>query len=131
MKTQIFCTLVYCILAAATFSSCERIVVNSAENDELIASVSNLPGREPFKLIVPTIISKCAICHTHSAWYGFGETDYVTYDLITPGTYATSKMYHRLSNAKEGEGPHNMPQGGGASFTDAEITLLKTWIDGY
>lgn len=119
------------ILSFLILSSCERIVVNSSENDELIASVANLPGRENFKLIVNTIISKCASCHTHQAWYGYGETDYVTMDLITPGTYTTSKIYYRLSNSTEGDGPKNMPQGGGASFTDAEIEILKNWITNY
>lgn len=120
------------VLASFTFlTSCERIVTNSAENDELIASVATLPGRENFKAVVFTIVAKCANCHTHQAWYGYGETDYVAAGLISPANYASSKIYYRLSNATEGAGPHNMPQGGGAAFTDNEITLLKKWITEY
>jgi uncharacterized membrane protein len=120
--------VVFLFSTLGLFTSCDRIVTNSAENDELIASVANLQGSTDFKNIVYTIVGKCANCHTHEAWYGYNEDDYSAAGLVTFGNYPTSKLYFRLSNASEGQGPHNMPQGGGAAFTDDEISLLKTWI---
>ena len=118
-------------LAATSWISCARVVVNSAENDELIASVSNLQGGSNFKKIVPTIISKCASCHTHQAWYGYNETDYTANGYVTAGTPVSSKIYYRLSSTSDGAGPHNMPQGGAAAFTEEEVTLLSNWITNF
>lgn len=131
MNSQRFGMFIILLLTSVLISACSRVVVNSSENDELIASVANLPGRADFKAIVPTIISKCASCHTHQAWYGYAETDYFGAGLIIPGDYANSKLYYRLSTSTEGPGPKNMPQGGSAAFTESEITLLKTWITNY
>lgn len=110
---------------------CSRVVVNSAENDELIASIANLQGGPRFKAIVPAIIEKCANCHTHQAWYGYDEADYGADGLLVPGDVANSKMYFRLSTATQGPGPRNMPQGGSAAFTDSEMTALQDWIQNY
>ncbi len=118
-------------LSIFLFVSCDRVVVNSSENDELIASVADLPGGPEFKAIVPSIIQKCAGCHTHQAWYGFGEVDYLAAGLLVPGNYVTSKMYYRLSSSTEGGGPKNMPQSGLAAFSEEEVELMQNWITTY
>ena len=129
MKTQQILTVSFLFVSLLLLGSCDRIVVNSSENDELIASVSSLQGGLYFKAIVPTIVAKCANCHTHQAWYGYSEQNYRTANLIDPtGAYITSKIYYRLSTATEGAGPHNMPQGGGSAFTELEVQKLKDWI---
>jgi uncharacterized membrane protein len=107
---------------------CARVVVNSADNDELIASVSNLQGGANFKAAIPAVIAKCANCHTHQAWYGYDEVDYVSDGLVVPGDVAGSRLYFRLSTATQGPGPRNMPQGGGAAFTENELSLMTAWI---
>ncbi len=133
MKSQRAFSILLFLSLVLFASGCDRIVTNSSENDELIASVASLPGRPPFKdQLVYSIIAKCASCHTHQAWYGYGETDYATAGLIEiNGDYANSKMYYRLSTATDGPGPKNMPQGGGAAFSEEEVELMKTWISTY
>ena len=131
MKSQGVLTILLALVSILIFSSCERVVVNSSENDELIASVANLQGGAKFKAIVPVIISKCATCHTHQGWYGFNETDYSLNGLVTAGTPVSSKMYYRLSTATTGPGPRNMPQGGTAAFTEDEVALLEDWITNF
>ena len=121
----LFATL---LISLGILSSCERVVVNSSDNDELIASVSDLEGGIGFQQVAPYIIAKCATCHTHQAWYGYNENDYAAAGLVSGTDYVNSKMYYRLSTSTEGPGPHNMPQGGGAAFTDAEVELMKNWI---
>ena len=111
--------------------SCSPVVVNSAMNDKLIASVANLQGGTKFKLIVPTLIDKCASCHQHQSWYGFNETDYSAQGLVIQNDHLASKLYYRLSATSDGTGPHDMPQGGGAGFTETEVQLLVNWIDNF
>ena len=110
---------------------CSRLVVNSAENDELIASIAELQGGPQFKAVLPAIILKCANCHTHRAWFGYNEDDYANEGLIVGGDVANSKMYFRLSTATQGPGPRNMPQGGVAAFTEAETNAIAEWIQNY
>lgn len=131
MRIQYLASIFILFSSMALLNACDRVVVNSSENDELIASVSNLPGGSNFKAIVPTIISKCANCHTHQAWYGYGETDYQAAGLVSPGNYESSKLYYRLSTVSEGPGPHNMPQGGGSAFTEEEAQFLANWITNF
>lgn len=131
MKSQSVLSILLVVVSVLIFSSCERVVLNSSENDELIASVANLQGGAKFKAVVPVIISKCASCHTHQAWYGFDEDDYNLNGLVVAGTPVSSKMYYRLSTATTGPGPRNMPQGGAAAFTETEVALMQDWITNF
>jgi uncharacterized membrane protein len=118
----------FILVISMAFMGCAREVVNSTSNDELIASLANLPGNAKFKAAIPAIHTKCASCHTHAAWYGYGEQDYANNGLVVNGSLAGSKLYYRLSNATQGPGPKNMPQGGAAALTNEELDKLIDWI---
>lgn len=123
--------IAFMICLVLSISSCNDLVENSNSSDALKYSYANLAGGTYFKMAVPTIIAKCANCHTHAAWYSYSETDYFNEGLIVPSDIPNSMLYYRLSNATEGPGPKNMPQGGNAAFTDAETELLTNWINNF
>lgn len=112
------------LLAAA----CNPNVVNSSANDARRAAVANLAGGPNFKNAIPAIIEKCAGCHTE--YFDYDEAAYANASQVVFGDLTASKLYYRLSNSSQGPGPKNMPQGGGAALTDAEIDALETWISG-
>ena len=127
-RVHLFISIIVSIGFLFSLSSCDRVVVNSSENDELIASLANLEGGPEFQAVLQVIIPKCAGCHTHQAWYSYNEASYVAAGLVVAQNPALSKMYYRLSTSTEGPGPKNMPAGGGQAFTSEEVELMETWI---
>jgi|GEM_PF-5529600 len=119
------------LLSLITFSGCNGLVQNSNSNDEDFYS-NDFEGGLNFKAIAPTLVQKCASCHHHQEYAGYSEVDYLDAGLLVENNPGASQLYYRLSNSPiVGPKPRNMPQGGGAAFTDQEIQLLEDWINGY
>ncbi len=87
----------------------------------------DLPGGFNFKSVVPTLIDKCASCHTHFNWYEYGEMDYITQGLVVPGDVQNSPIYFRLKKSNQGSGPRNMPLG--SDISNEELVKLEAWIN--
>lgn len=110
--------------------SCNDNVINSSTFDESLYS-GQFVGGAKFQVIAPVLVAKCANCHRHSDWSSYSELDYEEYGLVTRGSLTASSVYYRLSNAVEGPGSRNMPQGGSPPLTDAELALLTGWINDF
>lgn len=110
---------------------CNENVINSSTFDASLYS-GQFVGGPNFQAIAPVLVAKCANCHYHSNWATFTEDDYETAGFVVRNSVANSSIYYRLSNSPiVGPGARNMPQGGGAAFTDEEITLLADWINDF
>ncbi len=119
----------FLILSVSALSGCNDLVQNSNSNDEAFFS-NDFVGGLNFKAIAPALVQKCASCHQEYA--GYSEQEYLDAGLIVQSSPATSQLYYRLSNSPVvGPQPRNMPQGGGAAFTDEELQLLEDWINGF
>jgi uncharacterized membrane protein len=117
------------LLSLITFSGCNGLVQNSNSNDEDFYSNDFIGGLN-FKAIAPVLVLKCAGCHQEYA--GYSELEYEAAGLVVQSNPGASQLYYRLSNSPVvGPQPRNMPQGGGAAFTDGEIQKLADWINGF
>lgn len=113
----------------AGLTGCNELVQNSNSYDDQRYGTSFV-GSADFQMIVPAIAAKCMTCHYHAEWYQYSDQDYLTNGLIVFQNANASPLYYRLSNSPvTGPEPRNMPQGGGAAFTDAEVALLANWIN--
>jgi hypothetical protein len=82
--------------------------------------------------VAPILAKNCAQCH--AATPAMGNLDLRTRDsalkggqhgpAIVPGNAATSRLYQHLTGQEQPE----MPMGG--RLSDAEIAVIKAWIDG-
>lgn len=117
------------VLFLIALPACNEMVQNSNSYDDQRYGTQFIGGAN-FQAIAPTIAAKCANCHYHAEWFTYSEQDYADEGLALNGNLANSPIYYRLSNSPiAGPQPRNMPQGGGAAFTDAEITLMENWIN--
>jgi uncharacterized membrane protein len=125
------CTLrgILFVLVLAVLPACNELVQNSNSYDDQRYGTSFV-GAANFQLIAPTIAAKCSTCHYHAEWFEYSEQDFADAGLAINGNLAGSSIYYRLSNSPiAGPQPRNMPQGGGAAFTDAELALMENWIN--
>ncbi len=113
-------------------SSCVQ-TENSNTNDA--GRYAPIDADSAFAPVSAVLRASCASTSCHGGtWALLNETDMAAYmvgaqRLVTPGDAVTSLLYDRLTNVTTGTGVKNMPLGGSA-LTDAEITAIKTWIDG-
>lgn len=119
----------FLVISITALSGCNDLVQNSNSNDEAFYS-NDFIGGVNFKAIAPTLVQKCAGCHQEYA--GYSEIEYEAAGLVVQSNPGASQLYYRLSNSPiVGPQPRNMPQGGGAAFTDEELQLLEDWINGF
>lgn len=108
---------------------CNELVQNSNSYDDQRYGL-NVTGTPEFLAAARVIVEKCANCHEHSEWYEYEANDYLNENLIVFQNADASPLYYRLSNSPvAGPQPRNMPQGGGAAFTDDEVATLAFWIN--
>jgi uncharacterized membrane protein len=129
MTTSVFIRAALFTFILSVLPACNDLVQNSNSYDDQ-RYTSQFQGTPEFMAIAPVIAAKCMNCHYHAEWYEYEEGDYLTNGLVVFQNPDASPIYNRLSNSPSSQGgPKNMPQGGGAAFTDAEVALLAAWIN--
>jgi uncharacterized membrane protein len=131
MKTTKLIRGLLLIFSLAFLPACNELVQNSNSYDDQRYS-SDFQGTPEFLAIAPVLAAKCMNCHYHAEWYEYSETEFKSsaVGLVVFQNPDASPIYNRLSNSPSSlGGPKNMPQGGGAAFTDAEVALLAAWIN--
>jgi cytochrome c553 len=83
----------------------------------------------PFGNAYAIISVSCVSCHHHQSWASFGESDFVSGNLVTPGNADTSLLYQKLTGANvPGVASGDMPDGG-PPLTADQLQTISTWID--
>ena len=109
--------------------SCSGPVENSNTNDRGQYGSSQDVGTPEFTPARKIIREQCAFCHTHAAWNGYQQADFIAAGLVTADNPAASSIYYRNTNAASGPGPKTMPNGGYPAMSNGDLSILITWIN--
>ncbi len=109
--------------------SCSGPVQNSNTSDSDQYGNSQDVGTLEFTPARKIIREQCAFCHTHVAWNGYQQADFIAAGFITADNPAASSIYYRNANAASGPGPRTMPAGGYPAMSAGDLSILITWIN--
>lgn len=116
-------------LIMVLFYSCSGPVQNSNTGDKAQYGGSQDVGTVEFLAAKSIIKNQCAFCHTHVAWNGYLEADFIAAGLITADNPAASSIYYRNSGATSGPGPKTMPNGGYPAMSSGDLSIIIAWIN--
>ncbi len=107
-------------------SACGKIDNSSSTDKNLYGTITDT-GSTDFLAVKTMLRNSCISCHAE--WNSYTDTDFVNTGLVIAANSAASKLYYRNQVATMGPGPKNMPSGGQAALTDAELAIMINWIN--
>ena len=107
-------------------SACGKIDNSSSTDKNLYGTITDT-GSTDFLAVKTMLRNSCISCHAE--WNSYTDTDFVTTGLVVAANATASKLYYRNQVATMGPRPKNMPSGGQAALTDAELAIMINWIN--
>lgn len=113
------------MISAAAFSSCGRL--NSLNSFSSDAEVYDNSISTQFVAARQLMASKCAVCHRHSQFTSYSESEWVSVGLVVAGNPNASELFLRLKNNGILGSEQDMPPNSSLSTSEAQI--IEDWID--
>ena len=107
-------------------SACGKIDNSSSTDKSLYGAIIDT-GSSDFLAVKTMIRNSCISCHAE--WNSYTSADFIASGLVVIANATASKLYYRNQNATSGAGPRNMPNGGQAALTEAELIIMTNWIN--
>ena len=121
-KLKIFTAIAFLL----NLSACGKIDNSSSTDKNLYGAITDV-GSADFLAVKTMLRNSCISCHAE--WNSYTDADFVSSGLVAAANATASKLYYRNQNATSGAGPTNMPSGGQAALTEAELVTMTNWIN--